>query len=185
MAKPPSTQTPAKMLASMYEVLAGRRWSDRRMLPIDSRSSFAGRRDPPASSGRSVSSGSDDLVAVCLERSPASPGHGFSGAGSSDVVVPAGSFSSCTWRAAWIADSAASVGSLIFFGVLAMSVVASLLRWTTITAESSAAPGARDHRDPHRIPHPAGRPKKGPQTLNFPCRTLKTYRLGRANETAP
>src|SRR5262249_55930858 len=73
--------------------------------------------------------------------------------------------SSRTWSASWIADSAASVGSLIFFGVLAMSVVASLLRWTTITAESSAAPGARDHRDPHRIPQPGRAPKKGPQTL--------------------
>jgi hypothetical protein len=34
-----------------------------------------------------------------------------------------------------MADRAASVGSFIFFGVFAMSVVASLLRWTTVAAD--------------------------------------------------
>ena len=46
------------------------------------------------------------------------------GGGGCAPVAPASSVSR-TFSASWIADSAASVGSFIFFGVFAMSVVAS------------------------------------------------------------
>src|SRR5207253_6961838 len=58
-------------------------------------------------------------------------GHGVSDTGSSDISGGCGGLpgsvslsTSRTWSASWIADSAASVGSFIFFGVFAMSVVA-------------------------------------------------------------
>src|SRR5215475_13998287 len=90
---------------------------------MDSRSSLAARRNKLCSSGwRGSSSG----VAEGTAR------HGGSEADSSTCTACAGSGLAASASAAsraesasWIAESAASVGSLIFFGVFAMSVVAS------------------------------------------------------------
>jgi hypothetical protein len=96
---------------------------------MDSRSSLAARRSKLCSSGaRSSCSGgrsSSSRVAEGMVR------HGGSAAGSSigwveDGLAASGSTAaSRAVSASWIAESAASVGSLIFFGVFAMSVVAS------------------------------------------------------------
>src|SRR6516164_3180045 len=91
---------------------------------MDSRSSLAARRSKLCSSGARSSS---SRVAEGTVR------HGGSETGSSAGVACAAaglaaSDSTAASRAvsaSWIAESAASVGSLIFFGVFAMSVVAS------------------------------------------------------------
>src|SRR5260221_3223980 len=98
---------------------------------MDSRSSLAARRSRLGSSGaRSSCSGGRTSSAVASDRTVR---HGGSETGSSVGVVCAGgglavSDSTAASRAvsaSWIAERAASVGSLIFFGVFAMSVVAS------------------------------------------------------------
>jgi hypothetical protein len=61
-------------------------------------------------------------------------GGGGAGAGSGSLTL------SRTERASWMADKAASVGSFIFFGVFAISVVASYY-WTLRSTATAA--GAR------------------------------------------
>ncbi len=115
---------------------AGRRWIDRKICPIDSRSSLAGRRIDPASSTLRTSSSKSSSLAEELERARhagsasgasgrCSGAGGGGGAASAAAVSFAVASGSRTLSASWIADSAASVGSFIFFGVFAMSVVAS------------------------------------------------------------
>src|SRR5262249_57536616 len=90
---------------------------------MDSRSSLAARRNKLCSSGwRGSSSGAAEGTAR----------HGGSEVDSSSGTACAGaglaasaSAASRAESASWIAESAASVGSVIFFGVFAMSVVAS------------------------------------------------------------
>src|SRR6516164_9855678 len=96
---------------------------------MDSRSSLAARRTRLGSSGaRSSSAGGRSSSTGASDRTVR---HGGSAAGSSIGWVEGGlaaSDSTAASRAvsaSWIAESAASVGSLIFFGVFAMSVVAS------------------------------------------------------------
>src|SRR5262249_2608193 len=105
---------------------------------MDSRSSLAARRTKLCSSaGRSSSSGGRSSSTGVAEGTVR---HGGSELGSSGGVTCAAdglaasasaasraeaSTASRAESASWIAESAASVGSLIFFGVFAMSVVAS------------------------------------------------------------
>src|SRR6516165_6692855 len=98
---------------------------------MDSRSSLAARRSRLGSSGgRSSSSGGRGASTGASDRTVR---HGGSETGSSaGVACAAGGLAASDSTAAsravsasWIAESAASVGSLIFFGVFAMSVVAS------------------------------------------------------------
>src|SRR5262252_4522626 len=98
---------------------------------MDSRSSLAARRSRLGSSGgRSSSSGRRGASTGSSGRTVR---HGGSATGSSaGVACAAGGLAASDSTAAsravsasWIAESAASVGSLIFFGVFAMSVVAS------------------------------------------------------------
>src|SRR5437870_4540579 len=96
---------------------------------MDSRSSLAARRAVSCGSAAWVSSAK---LGVCgagdgsrdarhggsgMVSSPAAAADGAAGAGTGSV--------SRTLSASWIAESAASVGSLIFFGVFAISLVAS------------------------------------------------------------
>src|SRR6476659_2328474 len=95
---------------------------------MDSRSSLAARRSKLGSSGaRSSSAGGRSSSTGVSDRTVR---HGGSAAGSSIGCVEGGLAADSTAAsravsASWIAESAASVGSLIFFGVFAMSVVAS------------------------------------------------------------
>src|SRR5712691_4134200 len=68
---PPTTHTPAKILARMNDVFGGRLWIVRRMVPIDSRSSLAGeRRSEAGSSPRRRSSSKMSDLLDDLERNP-------------------------------------------------------------------------------------------------------------------
>src|SRR6266446_9721802 len=68
---PPTTHTPAKILARMNDVFGGRLWIERRMVPIDSRSSLAGgRRSEAESSPRRRSSSKMSDLLDDLERKP-------------------------------------------------------------------------------------------------------------------
>src|SRR6516225_4424986 len=91
---------------------------------MDSRSSLAARRNKLCSSGwRGSSSG----VAEGTARHSGSEVDSSTGAAcaAGGGLAASASAASRAESASWIAESAASVGSLIFFGVFAMSVVAS------------------------------------------------------------
>src|SRR5262249_56209005 len=146
---------------------------------MDSRSSLAARRSRLGSSGgRTSSSGrrssSSGRRGASTGRSGRTARHGASATGSSaGVACAAGRLAASDSTAAsravsasWIAESAASVGSLIFFGVLAMSVVASYYagpeqrREPTLTAlparlsleiPSGTPSGSRQSRAPQTI----------------------------------
>ncbi len=72
-----------------------------------------------------------------------------------------------------MALSASSVASLDFCGVIAMSVVASLIRWTIVTARRH---GPRHERGNSRIKCAKVAP------IPFTLR-ISSYRLGNAKET--
>src|SRR5947209_1905644 len=89
------------------------------MLPIDSRSSLAARREKICPSAWCTSaSGAEEMPGHCSSSAALTGGAGGLAACASAAASRADS-------ASWIAESAASVGSLIFFGVFAMCVVAS------------------------------------------------------------
>src|SRR5262249_42910426 len=95
------------------------RWRARGMLPIDSRSSLAARREKICSSTWCTSApGAEEMPVQCSSSAALTGGGGGFPACASTAASRAES-------ASWIAESAASVGSLIFLGVFAMSVVAS------------------------------------------------------------
>src|SRR5262245_20345875 len=89
---------------------------------MDSRSSLSARRNKLCSSGwRGSSSG----VAEGRARHGGSEVDSSTGSACAGGGLAASASAASRESASWIAESAASVGSLIFFGVFAMSVVAS------------------------------------------------------------
>src|SRR4249919_503004 len=157
---------------------------------MDSRSSLAGRRSAPVSSARLTSSVSNrssltDEVDLTVR-------HGSSADGASSVDVTGGkggkdgltgsasTGASRAVSASWIAESAASVGSVIFFGVFAMSVVASYYAGTEQRPDPGRATSAFSLEIPSGTPRAAGR--------NAPLRHFTavrlSYRLGIPKETA-
>src|SRR5713101_6079037 len=86
-----------------------------------------------------------------------------------------------TVSASWIADSAASVGSFIFFGVLAMSVVASYYAGPEQRWDKSRPRHERvSLRSPSDPPWAAG--SNAPQRQS--TAVWVSYRLGRPKETS-
>src|SRR5262249_8307974 len=117
--RPANTHRPAKTVEDAKDVPAGRRRRARRMLPIDSRSSLAARREKTCSSLWCTSAaGAEEMPGHCSSSAALTVGVG-------GLPACASAAASRAESASWIAESAASVGSLIFFGVFAMSVVAS------------------------------------------------------------
>src|SRR5262249_43751161 len=154
---------------------------------MDSRSSLAARRTKLCSSaGRSSSSGGRSSSTGVAEGTVR---HGGSELGSSGgVICAAGGLGACASAASraggasWIAESGASVGSLIFFGVFAMSVVASYYAGLERRQERIlTAPRARlALRSPPEPPRAAGGHAPHRQ---FTAVRL-SYRLGIPKETA-
>src|SRR5215510_4732894 len=93
---------------------------------MDSRSSLAARRNKLCSSGwRGSSSGVAEGTARHVGSELGSSASGTGAISAAGGLAASASAASRAESASWIAESAASVGSLIFFGVFAMSVVAS------------------------------------------------------------
>src|SRR5262249_59772945 len=90
--------------------------------------------------------------------------------------------SSRTESASWIADNAASVGSLIFFGVFAMSIVASSLRW--IAAAAGTPPDRAHERASFQLPPDPPRAVRSDAPCIPPIAVALSYRLGRPKETS-
>src|SRR5467141_1410925 len=145
------------------------------MLPIDSRSSLAARREKICSSPWCTSaSGMEEVLGHCSSSAALTGGVG-------GLPACASAAASRAESASWIAESAASVGSLIFFGVFAMSVVASYY----------AGLEQRQERDPDRatsalalrsLRNPLGRsPMRAAQTLSLPL----GYPIGLAYRRKP
>ena len=91
---------------------------DRLLVVVGTGKRAVRRSAAPVSSGRKHVGLGDARRASCQSSCAAARRRGPSDASGRSSVVP-------DFEASWIADSAASVGSTIFFGLLAMSVVAS------------------------------------------------------------
>ena len=159
----------------------------RRIWPIDSRSSLAGRRTALGLFGRcgsvveQVLAGRRRLThgAPRLLRRPARLGRVTGGGGGLPALARRGV--SAHVSASWIADSAASVGSFIFFGVFAMSVVASYYAGPEPRPDDpDRATSALALRSPPEPPRAAG--SNAPHRHSTAVRL--SYRLGKPKETA-
>src|SRR5271165_6565122 len=190
---PISIQATANTVAMVYVVRAGRRCSVRRICPIDSRSSLAGRRNKPCSSGLRTSSLNSSLAGELdltvrqggSENAGSENGGSETACSSEAVVSISGGDGASDWgpggvsrmeSASWMADNAASVGSLIFFGVFAMSVVASYLRWTRAAAGMRASPHHKRVPPEIAVGSPLGQP--GSHAPHSPSTAARlSYRL--------
>src|SRR5262245_50468121 len=146
------------------------------MLPIDSRSSLAARRGKTCSSRWCTSAaGAEEVLGHCSSSAALTAGVG-------GLPACASAAASRAESASWIAESAASVGSLIFFGVFAMSVVASY--YAGLEQRQERTPGRATSASSLEIP--SGPPRAAGS--NAPHRQFTavrlSYRLGIPKETA-